>query len=119
MAELTYAGEYDLVELNLHSSSGNVVNLETTYREITLYENMFSNTMTGTILVLDVNNIIMNSPVIGQEYLSFKIQTPALEDHAIDYTKHLMSIYKIDNRLPDKNAEAFLLHFCSPELLRK
>ena len=41
MAELTYAGEYDLVELNLHSSSGNVVNLETTYREITLYENLF------------------------------------------------------------------------------
>ena len=118
MSELNYAGEYDLLELNLHSSSGNVVNLENSYREINLFENMFSNTITGTILVLDIDNIIMNLPVVGQEYLSFKIQTPTLEDHAIDYTKHLMSIYKIDNRLPDKNAEAFLLHFCSPELLK-
>jgi hypothetical protein len=118
MSELNYAGEYDLLELNLHSSSGNVVNLENSYREINLFENMFSNTITGTILVLDIDNIIMNLPIVGQEYLSFKIQTPTLEDHAIDYTKHLMSVYKIDTRLPDKNAEAFLLHFCSPELLK-
>ena len=41
MAELTYAGEYDLVELNLHSSSGNVVNLENSYREINLFETCF------------------------------------------------------------------------------
>jgi hypothetical protein len=118
MSELNYAGEYDLLELNLHSSSGNVVNLENSYREINLFENMFSNTITGTILVLDIDNIIMNLPVVGQEYLSFKIQTPTLEDHAIDYTKHLMSVYKIDSRLPNKNAEAFMLHFCSPELLK-
>ena len=63
MSELNYAGEYDLLELNLHSSSGNVVNLENSYREINLFENMFSNTMTGTILVLDVDNIIMNLPM--------------------------------------------------------
>ena len=118
MSELNYAGEYDLLELNLHSSSGNVVNLENSYREINLFENMFSNTITGTILVLDIDNIIMNLPIVGQEYLSFKIQTPTLEDHAIDYTKHLMSVYKIDSRLPNKNAEAFMLHFCSPELLK-
>ena len=118
MSELNYAGEYDLLELNLHSSSGNVVNLENSYREINLFENMFSNTITGTILVLDIDNIIMNLPIVGQEYLSFKIQTPTLEDHAIDYTKHLMSVYKIDTRLPNKNAEAFMLHFCSPELLK-
>ena len=45
MSELNYAGEYDLLELNLHSSSGNVVNLENSYREINLFENMFSNTI--------------------------------------------------------------------------
>ena len=41
MSELNYAGEYDLLELNLHSSSGNVVNLENSYREIICLKTCF------------------------------------------------------------------------------
>ena len=59
----------------------------------------------------------MNLPVTGQEYLGFKIKTPSLDSHAIDYTKHLMSVFKIDSRVPTRGSEAFVLHFCSPELI--
>ena len=117
MSKLNYAGEYELSELILYSSSGNIVNLENSYSEIDLYENMFSNTLSGTILVVDTDGIIMNLPVTGQEYLGFKIKTPSLDSHAIDYTEHLMSVFKIDSRIERKNAEVFMLHFCSPELL--
>jgi hypothetical protein len=117
MSKLNYAGEYELSELILYSSSGNIVNLENSYSEINLYENMFSNTLSGTVLVVDTDGIIMNLPVTGQEHLSFKITTPSLDLHAIDYTEHLMSVFKIDGRIPTKSTEVFMLHFCSPELL--
>ena len=117
MSKLNYAGEYQLSELRLYSSSGNIVNLENSYQQIDLYENMYSNTLSGTILVVDTDGIIMNLPVTGQEYLGFKITTPSLDSHAIDYTKHLMSVFKIDSRVPSRGQETFVLHFCSPELL--
>ena len=97
MSKLNYAGEYQLSELRLYSSSGNIVNLENSYQQIDLYENMYSNTLSGTILVVDTDGIIMNLPVTGQEYLGFKITTPSLDSDAIDYTKHLMSVgYDMD-----------------------
>ena len=36
---IRYAGEYDLVEINLFTSSGNVFNLMAAYQSLNIYEN--------------------------------------------------------------------------------
>ena len=92
MSGINFAGEYEILELSIHSSSGNIFPLEPKTLTINLYENIFNNTVTGDILILDTDNLVMNLPIIGQEYLSFKIRTPTLEKEEIDYTKHLMPI---------------------------
>ena len=82
MANLNYAGEYSVSELKLMSSSGNVVDLSRTYISLSLFEDIFKTSMTGIIVLTDSNNMLMNMPITGQEYLSLKIETPSLEEHA-------------------------------------
>jgi hypothetical protein len=118
MAKLNYAGEYSVSELKLMSSSGNVVDLSRTYISLSLFENIFSSSMSGIIVLTDANNLLMNMPITGQDYLSLKIETPSLEQHAIDYTETVFSITKIDDKIDAKGAAVIQLHFCSPELLR-
>ena len=112
------AGEYILTELKLFTSTGEVINLNSNYTLLDIYENMFSNGLTGTVTIIDTNNLIMNAPIIGQEFLAFKIMTPGLDNIPIDFTKHVMAVYKIDLRKSSRGNEVFQLHFCSPELLR-
>ena len=113
-----YAGEYDLLELDLFTSSGNVINLMAVYLSLNIYENMFSNSLSGSLLFIDTNNIVINAPIVGQEFLSFKIKTTGLESNPIDFTEHVMAVYKIDKRFADKGNEVVQIHFCSPESLR-
>ena len=89
---IRYAGEYDLVEINLFTSSGNVINLMAAYQSLNIYENMFSNSLSGTLLFIDTNNLVMNAPIVGQEFLSFKIKTASITEGGtsiIDFTKKL------------------------------
>ena len=118
MQGIQHAGEYELTDLKLFTGSGEVLNLDINYLSLDIYENIFSNGLTGTLMIADTNNLIMNAPITGQEFLSFKIKTPTIENIAIDFTKHVMAVYKIDYRKASRGNEIFQLHFCSPELLR-
>ena len=121
MAGIQYAGEYEIEEIKLFSSSGNIIPLNGLMMSLSLFENIFSPTMSGQITLLDTNSIVLNLPIIGQEYLSFKIKTASFGSEGtdiIDYTENVFSIYKIDTRLMGDGAEAIVLHFASPEMMR-
>ena len=121
MAGIQYAGEYEIEEIKLFSSSGNIIPLDGLMMQLTLFENIFSPTMSGQITLLDTNSIVLNLPIIGQEYLSFKIKTASLGSEGtdiIDYTENIFSVYKIDKRIMADSAEAIVLHFTSPEMMR-
>ena len=57
--------------------------------------------MSGSILIGDTNNLAVNLPIIGQEYLRIKLNTPSLDDKAIDYSENVFVIYKIKKRVAD------------------
>ena len=118
---IQYAGEYTLEDVRLFASSGNIIPLNGLTVSISLFENIFSPTMSGTITLLDANSIVSNLPIIGQEFLSFKIKTASITEGGtsiIDFTKKPFSVYKIDQRIEGTNSELITLHFASPEMLR-
>ena len=118
---IQYAGEYTLESVRLFASSGNIIPLNGLTVSISLFENIFSPTMSGTITLLDANSIVSNLPIIGQEFLSFKIKTASITEEGtsvIDFTKNPFSVYKIDQRIEGTNSELITLHFASPEMLR-
>ena len=119
MAGIQYAGEYILKEASLVTSSGVTIDLTGTILGIEIYENIFSTSLSGSILFVDENNIVTNGPIVGQEYLYLKISTPSLDEYDIDFTNVPFTTYKVNTR-EDANANSQLLQisFTSPEIIR-
>ena len=116
---INFAGEYQLDELLVHTSSGNIMNLTKAVQSIDIYEDMFSTALSGSITILDIDNIVENGPVIGQEYMTLKITTPSLDEQEINFTNSSFAIYKVTVRESiSQDTQLLALSFTSPELLR-
>ena len=86
--EVQYAGEYELDHVTLTTSSGAIIPIVPL--EINLFEGIFDHGMSGSIIISDTENVVDLAPIIGQDYISFKIKTPTLEDEknqTIDFLK--------------------------------
>ena len=118
MSDIKYAGEVELTKLVLISSSGVAIDLTELVITINMYESVFSHAMSGSILIGDTNNLAVNLPIIGQEYLRIKLNTPSLDDNAIDYSENVFVVYKIKKRQSDGQMQVLELQFTSPEMLK-
>lgn len=89
MSNIKFAGDYEIKEAILHTSTGNIINLQTMIGQIDIFEDITKTTVTASLVLMDTNNIVMNAPITGNDYVSLKIQTPGLteEDQIIDFTR--------------------------------
>ena len=121
---LQYAGEYNLLECFLTTSGSVTIDLAKNNQilEINIFEDIFMNTISGNIVLTDTNNLITELPIIGQELLSLKIQTPGFtEDRSsINFTGgREFFVFKIGMRTElSKGAQIYELNFISQETLR-
>ena len=116
---IQYAGEYKLLECNLLSSTGIVARLDTSVIEINIFENISTQGIMCSLVVVDNNNLVMNMPIVGQEFVTLKIKTPGLDDDVIDYTENCFSVYKVSARQDVANsAQVYELSLISPESIR-
>jgi len=119
MSGIKYAGEYDLKEMKILTSAGNILDIKNMVQVIEILESINSPAITGSLTILDIDNILEFAPIIGQEYMSLIISTPSLEKDQIDFGKNVFSIFKVIQKTSAaNNAQIFTLSFCSPELLR-
>ena len=81
-----FPGEYEIIECNLHSPhkpGGGYIDLRSTFTSLSIYESLFSHTLTMDIRVLDGVGLAEFMPIIGEETLSLIIKTanmPNLEE---------------------------------------
>jgi hypothetical protein len=108
------ASQYSISRLELISATGKSVELNNMFMEINLYEGLFSNTLTGDILIHDSLNLTKYLPIIGQEKLIFYVNTPGFSTK-----KMIFDVFKISDKQAVKDESAtYILHFCSPEFIR-
>lgn len=104
-------------ELKIVSSKNAIYNLLNDLVELNIYEDMFKNCLTGTIVVADRKGLIDKLPLVGDEILIMKIRTPSFpEEYSI---KKTFRIFKLSDRTitgGDANSELYTLHFASIEL---
>ena len=102
---LTGAGDFSLDEVKLVTSTGMVIDLSESVLGLSIYEDIFSLTITGTIAIADSVNLTSHGPIIGQEYLHLKIKTPSLsdEDSIINFSKNAFLVHTISKRQPIRN----------------
>lgn len=83
--------------------------------ELNLFEDMFSNCMSGNVLISDSVGLINRDFWSGEEFLVLEIQRRGDEGSAI---KKIFKIYSItDRKKSNKTNESYILNFCSEELL--
>ena len=122
MAEgLQTAGEFKLEQLLLVTTSGLKVDLTTSVLGLTLFEDIFSMTVSGSVTISDSVNLASYGPLLGQEYLHLKISTPTFTDESaiIDFSKNAFLVHSIIRRekLTD-GVQVFALSFVSQELVK-
>ena len=77
MAEgINFAGEFKLNRAFLESPTGEKIDLvrNLSIIEINIFEDIFSNTLSGNIMLTDIRDIITLLPIQGQEELFLKIK---------------------------------------------
>jgi len=119
--KLQYAGDFRISEVALFNAYGNVVGISTAINEIAIYEDLNSNFLTGTITFTDTEDICNTLPVIGQEYLEFKIRTPLGSTYGegeYDFTNTRMAVYKVTKNRVNQNTQIVVLDFISTEGIR-
>ena len=115
---LNFVSEFDLQEAIIFSVDGVALNLlnDVNLISINIFEDIFKNGISGSIIFADTNNMIENLPIVGQEIFAFRAVTPGLEAEAIDFTENPFIIYKVE-RSEDVSVSANIVEllFVSPE----
>ena len=116
---IQYAGEYILKEATLVTSTGTQIDMMGTIFSFSIYENLFSTSLSGNFMFLDIDNIVTNGPIVGQEYLYLKIGTPGLDKLDFDFTNVPFTTYKVAVREDiNPNTQLIQVSFTSPEIIR-
>ena len=127
MAEgMQHAGQFIIEDIRLVTTTGLEVNLINSVMGITLFEDIFSMTVTGTIAIMDSVNLASLGPLLGQEYLHLKIRTPFVnkdESAIIDFSKNAFLVHSISKRQKltgpaGGGVQGVVLSFVSQELVK-
>lgn len=108
---ITTPGEINIKRFELRSTNGKLFDLSAVVADLTLYEDVFSNTMSGYMVIQDSLDLINTLPIMGEEILYIDLQTPTLDKRI---TKEFY-VYKLTGLSQKKRASTYMLHFCSLE----
>lgn len=84
--------------------------------ELNIYEDLFTNTISGNIVLTDWVNLVNVGPLVGQEKLILNFNTPNVDDSPEDRE---FIVYKISDRgLKTDKTQVYTLHFSSKETIK-
>jgi len=110
---LRFAGDVSIDKCVITTSGGVSQDIAAQVIAISIYEDLFSPFMTGSLVVKESFDLVNIFPFVGEEMVEIEISTPTLEKGNI---KGKYYIYKLSDRqlVGDKNV-VYMLHFMSME----
>ena len=121
---IEFAGDYDLNNVFLHNHMGEITDIKKMMVELNVYESIYKNALTGSIVIVDAQNLVAKLELNGTERVSFKLSTPGAIDKrsmidASVETGHPFHVYKItDRKQIAPGTLMYTLHFASREFMR-
>lgn len=105
-------GDFEIKALELISSTGAIYNLYTAFSELTIFEDLYSSSLSGHIFVTDSNDMSSTMDIHGAEFIHIILDKPSL-DEPID---QFFRVYKTSNKIvKNKNSTAFVMHFITED----
>lgn len=107
-------GEILVLKAELVAHDNRIVDITAMMGELTLFEDLFSPTMSGSVFIQDALDLVNTLPMMGQEQLLLTLRTPTLTTAIIK----TFYVYKMSARTAQKRVQNYVLHFCSTELIQ-
>lgn len=119
---LVQQDDFRITDVYIYNYKGDKV-LVPDMLDINIYESIYNATLSGSISFVDIDSIVERLPVIGKEFIEFKIRTPVKYNGEyggeINAVKHKFFVYKVSvKEQASFRNQVISLEFCSPELIR-
>lgn len=113
-------GDVIIDQIFLNTVTGVALDLKPFFVELNIYEDIFSPTLHGNIIIRDATNLIGRTPIIGDEILTINVRTPFQEvpaqDDFFNKIHKSFSVYAVkDRKLNNDREQYYQLFFCSIE----
>lgn len=104
----------NITEFTLRTSDGSgSVEISEYISSFDLYESIYTNTLTGTIDILDTMDMVQKLPIIGAEILNFEFNIPGIDT---PWIMEDLQVYKIsDRKIINDKVQQYKLWFTSRE----
>ena len=115
-----YPGDFRSSEIVLYSYGGAQLEITGLTAVVNIYQDIDSAFLSGNILFFDTIGATNRLPIIGNEFLEFKMRTPieADGDEEINATNHRFQVYEKRSVKTSQNVQAIALFFTSIESVR-
>ena len=115
-AGVTYPQDYSLKSLTLLTPSIGTFDLKASFVEMSYFEDIFSNTVTGRLIISEAEGFIEKFHLTGNEYIRVVFTKASDKNFDINI---LFRVYKISDRMLVGNmqTEGYIMYFCSDELI--
>jgi hypothetical protein len=112
---LRFAGDVSIDKCKITTSGGVSQDIAAQVIAISIYEDLFSPFITGSLILKESFDLVNIFPFVGEEMVEIEISTPTLKDGNI---KGSFYVYKLTDRelVGDKNV-VYQLHFISMEAI--
>lgn len=107
-----YSGDVIVDDLTLVSHTGFEMSLINLFDELSIYEDLFSPSLSGSLSIGEALMLAENFPVVGHETLRVSFRTPSLAPVEREFR-----VYKVSPRITGNNelASGYSLHFTTRE----
>ena len=115
-----YPGDFRTSEIILYSYGGSQLEISGLTAVVNIYQDLDSAFQSGNILFFDTIGAANRLPIIGNEFIEFKMRTPieADGDEELDATNHRFQVYEKRSVKTSQNVQAIALFFTSIESIR-
>lgn len=113
---IRYPNDYSLKTLTLLTAV-KTFDVKSILVELSINEDIYNNTMSGYLMVVDASGFIESLQMNGNEFI--RITLGKIANNSDNFIDRIFRIFKVAKRNPenDGNTETYSLYFCSEELL--
>lgn len=105
-------GDYQVKAFKLLSSTGAVLDLYTSFSELTIFENLYEESMSGYVMITDSNDSTSTMDLHGSEFIQITLDKPSLDEPLEKFFR----VYKISNKtIKNKVSTAYVIHFITED----
>lgn len=115
-SKLTRAGDVSVEYIYIVSNNGLKTNITNQVESFTIYEDLFDNFLSGTILINDAQSLSNLFPLVGQEFIGLSFITPSLDEN-FRYKGEFYIDRCSENLSPNSRTSLYELHFVSKEAI--